>query len=180
MKKLSFLFVVLCSGMLVAQEINWITMDEALAAQEDNPKKIMVDVYTSWCGPCKLLDRNTFTNKDLIQFVNDNYYAVKFDGEGTEQINYKGAPYANPNYDPAKKGRRNSQHHFASAMRIRGYPSIVFFDEVGDLIQPVVGYKTAQQLEIFLKMIENDDYKNLTTQEAWVAYQENFEGTFQE
>jgi len=179
MKKYNILFLFLFFAVaMTAQKINWMTMEEALAAQKKEPKKIFMDAYTDWCGPCKLLDRNTFTNEDLVTFVNENYYAVKFNAEGTEQITYKGTPYANPSYDPARKGRRNSQHHFASAMRIQGYPSIVFFDEEGNLIQPIVGYKTAQQLEIFLKMIANDDYKGLTTQEAWVDYQENFKSTF--
>jgi len=61
---------------------------------------------------------------------------------------------------------------------LRGYPSIVFFEDNGNLIKAVPGYKTPQQLEIYLKMIANDDYKELTTVEAWEAYQKSFKGTF--
>ena len=57
-----------------AQEINWVTLEEAIELQKDNPKKIMMDVYTSWCGPCKMLDRNTFQNSDVAAYVNENYY----------------------------------------------------------------------------------------------------------
>lgn len=85
-----------------AQEINWVTLNEALELQKENPKKIMMDVYTVWCGPCKLLDQKTFSNKDLISFVNENYYAVKFNGEGNETVNYKGDTFKNPNYDKSK------------------------------------------------------------------------------
>ena len=63
-------------------------------------------------------------------------------------------------------------------MKINAYPSVVFFDEEGNLIQPLPGYKTPQQLEIFLKMIESDDYLEITTAEAWQEYQSNFESTF--
>ena len=38
-----------------AQEIKWMTMNEALAAQKKVPKKIFMDVYTTWCGPCKAI-----------------------------------------------------------------------------------------------------------------------------
>ena len=72
-----------------AQQIKWMTFDEAIAAQKKNPKKIFVDIYTNWCGPCKMLSSNTFTNKDLAKYVNDNYYPVKFNGEGNELVNYK-------------------------------------------------------------------------------------------
>ncbi|WGK65366.1 thioredoxin family protein [Croceiramulus getboli] len=171
--------VVMAFGMTMqAQKINWMTMDEALAAQKKNPKKILVDVYTTWCGPCKLMDRNTFTNKDVANFINKNFYPVKFDAEGTEKVTYKNFTYTNPNYDPARKGKRNSQHFFAHAMKINAYPSLAFFSETGDFIQPIPGYKTPKQLEIFLRMLANDDYKQLTTQQAWQEYQANFKGTF--
>ena len=131
-----------------------------------------MDVYTSWCGPCKLLDKNTFGNKDVIKYVNKNYYPVKFNAEGTESVTYQDFTYTNPNYQEGRKGR-NSQHLLAHALKITGYPTIVFFKENGDLIQPVVGYKTPEQIEIFLKMIANDDYLKLTTGEAWQEYQNN-------
>ncbi len=160
-----------------AQEIKWMSMNEALAAQKKEPKKIFMDVYTDWCGPCKLLDKRTFHNKDVVNYVNKNYYAVKFNAEGTEEVNYNNFTYTNPNYVPDRKGR-NSQHFFANALKISGYPSMVFFDEKGNLIAPVVGFKTPQQLELYLKMIHKNDYKKLTTAEAWKKYEKSFVGTF--
>jgi len=84
--KTYILTVLLVAGSLSvdAQSINWVSMDEALELQQKTPRKILIDMYTSWCGPCKMLDRNTFTNKDLIAFVNEHYYAVKFNAEGNE------------------------------------------------------------------------------------------------
>ncbi len=171
------LFIILVSPLYAQDEIRWMSMNEALEAQKKVPKKIIMDVYTSWCGPCKLLDKNTFGNKDVIKFVNNNYYPVKFNAEGTESITYQDFTYTNPNYQEGRKGR-NSQHLLANALKISGYPTIVFFKENGDLIQPIVGYKTPEQIEIFLKMIANDDYLKLTTGEAWQEYQKNFKGEF--
>lgn len=171
------LFIVLVLPLYAQDEIRWMSMNGALEAQKKVPKKIIMDVYTSWCGPCKLLDKNTFGNKDVIKFVNNNYYPVKFNAEGTESITYQDFTYTNPNYQEGRKGR-NSQHLLANALKISGYPTIVFFKENGDLIQPIVGYKTPEQIEIFLKMIANDDYLKLTTGEAWQEYQKNFKGEF--
>ncbi len=164
-------------GLTQAQEINWMSMNEALAAQKKEPKKIMMDAYTTWCGPCKMMDKNTFTNKDVVNYINKHFYAVKFDAEGTEKILYKDFTYTNPNHDPNRKGR-NSQHFLADALKITGYPSLVFFDENSDVIAPIMGYRTPEQVEIFLKMIAKDDYKKLTTAEAWEKYSSNFKGTF--
>lgn len=177
MKYIVLLFLVISAGIMNAQEIKWMSMDEALAAQKETPKKIFMDVFTTWCGPCKLLEKNTFSDKNVIDFINKNYYAVKFNAEGTDSITYKDFTYTNPNYQSERKGR-NTQHFFADALKLTGYPSLVFFTDNGDLIQAITGYRTPQQLEIFLKMIANDDYLKLTTAEAWQDYQKNFKATF--
>ena len=177
MKQILFSIAVMLCTFSYAQEIKWMSMDEALAAQENAPKKIIMDVYTEWCGPCKLLEKNTFSDRDVINFINENYYAVKFNAEGTEKITYQDFTYTNPNYQEGRKGR-NATHFFADALKLTGYPSLVFFTDGGELIQALPGYKTPEQLEIFLKMIANDDYLNLTTAEAWQAYQKNFKSTF--
>ena len=178
MKNLLIICALVTTSLVFSQEkIEWMTMNDALAAQKVHPKKIIMDVYTIWCGPCKLLDKNTFSHKDVIQFINENYYPVKFNAEGPEEITYQDFTYTNPNYQPERKGR-NAVHFFADALHIPGYPSLVFFEEDGKLIQAVSGYKTPQELEIYLKMIANDDYKKLTTVEAWEAYQKKFKGQF--
>ena len=175
-KLLLFLFTITVLT-VQAQEINWVTMDEALAAQQESPRKIVVDVYADWCGPCKMMDRNTFSNADVIEYINENYYAVKFDAEGDEVVNYQGQQFTNPGYVEGKRGR-NATHEFSMALQVRGYPSMVYFDEQGELIQAIPGYQTPQQLEVFLKMIGSDDYKEVTSAESWQNYQKSFQGTF--
>ena len=61
------------------------SLDEALKAQKTKPKIIM-DVYTKWCGPCKFLDKKTFGNPDVARYISQNFYAVKFNAEGDENI----------------------------------------------------------------------------------------------
>ena len=52
-----FLFIILLFGFTstIAQEIQWMSLNEALEAQKKEPKKIFIDVYTVWCGPCKAI-----------------------------------------------------------------------------------------------------------------------------
>ncbi|MEH6407448.1 MAG: thioredoxin fold domain-containing protein, partial [Leeuwenhoekiella sp.] len=162
MKNIVLILLICFAGQFVnAQEIKWMSMNEALTAQKKEPRKIFMDVFTDWCGPCKMLDENTFHNKDVAEYVNENFYAVKFNAEGTEEIKYQDELYANPGHDPDRTGR-NSQHAFAQAMGINAYPSMVFFDEEGNFIQPIPGYLTPEQLEIYLKIIATDDFKKIT------------------
>ena len=146
MKKYLLVFV-LAIGSLVAnaQEIKWMTFNEAIAAQKKNPKPIFMDVYTDWCGPCKMLDKNTFQDAKIVEFVNKNYYAVKFNGEGNDVINYKGNVFTNPKHNPEARGR-NATHDFTNYLQLRGYPSMFIFDSKGDVKSPIVGYYTAEQL----------------------------------
>ena len=73
---------------------------------------------------------------------------------------------------------RNATHFFADALKLQGYPSLTFFESDGTLIQSIVGYYTPQELEVFLKMIVTDIYKEITTRAQWEIYQKNFKGTF--
>ncbi|WOD44382.1 thioredoxin family protein [Hwangdonia lutea] len=173
------LLAVLTSAGGFAQKINWVTFQEALELQKKTPKKIMMDVYTNWCGPCKMLDRNTFQNKEVADYVNAHYYAVKFNGEGNESVNYKDKTFSNPRYNPANANRRNSAHQLASYFQISAYPTIVFIDEKGELIFPLRGYKTPAQLELYLKMFKEDDHKNIKTQEEFNAYYKAFKSEFE-
>lgn len=159
------------------QSINWMTFEQALAAQKKNPKKIMLDAYTTWCGPCKLLDKNTFTNADLIDYVNKNYYAVKFNAEGNEVVKFKGQTYSNPSFDAEKKGR-NSQHQLSQVLGVTAYPTILFLDEDAGIIAPVIGYKTAQELELYLKLFKDDSHKKIKTQEEFSKYAAEFKPSF--
>lgn len=159
------------------KKINWMSLEEAVAAQEVQPKKIMMDVYTSWCGPCKMLDKNTFQNADVVDYVNENYYAVKFNAEGNNAVNFKDQVFSNPNYDPKRSGR-NAQHELAGALKITAYPTIVFFNENGDTLLPIPGYKTPTQLELYLKLFIKDDHQSINTQEQWNQYQKDFVSQF--
>ncbi|WP_436840198.1 thioredoxin family protein [Winogradskyella psychrotolerans] len=182
MKKiiLGLIAVFALSWTAMAQEINWVTLEEALELQKKEPKKIFMDVYTNWCGPCKMLDKNTFQNADVAAYVNKHYYAVKFNAEGNEEVTYKENTFGNPNYDATKANRRNSAHEFSRYLQIRAYPTMVFFDEEGGVISPIQGYLKPQQLELYLKIFQSDKYKEMTTQEQFNEYYKSFEPTFKE
>ncbi|WP_452221766.1 thioredoxin family protein [Lacinutrix salivirga] len=177
---LTLLFAAFTVGTVAAQDINWITLEEAVKRQKKNPKKIMIDVYTNWCGPCKLLDKNTFQNKDVADYVNKNYYAVKFNAEGNAVVKFKGQTYNNPGYKPELAKRRNTAHQLSRYFQIKSYPTIVFLDEKAEFIAPISGYRKPKQLELYLKMFKNDDHKALDTQNKFNDYYKAFTPVFVE
>ena len=179
MKKLTLILVLfLTVNTITAQKINWVSFEEAVALQKKNPKKILIDMYTNWCGPCKMLDRNTFQNKDVAAYINKHYYAVKFNAEGNEEVSFKGKTFSNPKYDPKKEFRRNSAHQLTYYFRVQAYPTVVFLDEEGNMLTGVRGYKNPQQLELYLKLFKNDDHKDMKTQAAFNEYYKAFKPQF--
>ncbi len=180
MKKTTTLLLLLVGSIMMAQEINWMSLEDAVKAQKKEPRKIMIDAYTKWCGPCRMLEKNTFHNKSVVDYINKNYYAVKFNAEGNEEIIYKEHKFTNPKYNPNKANTRNSSHQLAHHFGVRAYPTIIFLDENHNLIAPIPGYKTPKQLELFLKLFKNDDYKKITKQGDWEEYQSNFKYKFKE
>ena len=147
-------------------EIEWLSWDEAAKRMETEPRKIMVDVFTSWCGWCKRMDATTMQNPTIIQLLNDQYYAVKMDGEYKKDILFKGRTYKF-----VAQGRRG--YHELPAELMNGkmsYPTLVFLDENFGIIQPLPGYQKAPELEPILAYFGGDFYKNT----AWPSFKETY------
>lgn len=106
-------------------EINWMTWDEAVAAQAQSPKMLFIDIYTDWCGWCKVMDRKTFTDEKVADYINEHYYAVKFNAESEDPITFR-----DKEYEVVQGGRRGI-HTLAYAL-LEGnlsYPSYVFLND---------------------------------------------------
>jgi len=129
-----------------AQEIKWMSMKDAIAAQKKNKKPIFIDAYTVWCGPCKMLDKNTFSDAKVAMVINEKYNPVKFNAEGNEEIQFGGKLYKNPGYQEARKNSRNGFHEFATYIGVQAYPNMIILDADGKKTKDILGYKTPEDL----------------------------------
>jgi thioredoxin-related protein len=165
----SLLIIVLASGLVspvLAQEINWMTWEEAQAKNAKEPRKFIVDVYTQWCGWCKKMDKATFEQPDISKYINQNYYAVKFDAETKEDINFNNRVF--------KYVKSGTTGYNELAVEITfgklSYPTIVFLDETLNVIQPIPGYKDPASLDKIMKYFAEDYYKSM----PWKKYEEMY------
>lgn len=177
MKKIPFILILLISSITFAQ-VKWMTLDEAIQAQKTHPKKIVIDFYADWCGPCKTMDKNTYGNPVISEILNNDYYAVKFDAEGKDEISLYGRTFSNPNYQ--SKRRKNSMHELTTYLNVVAVPSIVFLDENSNPITILQGALTAQELEPYLPFFASDTYKKVKTREKWEQYQKKFKSVIKD
>lgn len=119
------------------KKINWLSITEAYQLNQKEPRKIFVDVYTNWCGWCKKMDKDTFADPKVVDFVNENFYAVKLNAENTDPI--------------IMAGDTTTAQMIARSMGVSGYPTIVYIKEDFRTIQPVSGYQNASK---FLQSLE--------------------------
>lgn len=142
-----------------APAIEWLTWEEASERMKTEPRKMMVDVYTDWCGWCKRMDATTMKDETIVQILGEDFYAVKMDGEYKKDIEFKGRTYK---FVP--NGRRGYHELPAEIMNGKmSYPTLVFLDEDFKIIQPLPGYQQPRQLEPILAYFGGDFYKNV----AW-------------
>lgn len=152
-----------------AQKVEWVSFEKAVKLNKQNPKKIMVDVYTDWCGWCKKLKKNTFNHPDIAQYINENFYPVRFNAESDEPVTFMGKTFT-------KTGSRAKSPHQLAAALLQGkmsYPSVAYLDEQNRLIAAVPGYYEPKDIEPILKYISEDIYKK----QKFEDFSKDFENT---
>lgn len=147
MRKLLFLALVFVSVQAYSQDhkVKWMTWEQAIEANKTNKKKIFIDLYTDWCGWCKVMDKNVFQDSAVAAYMNEHFYCVKFNAESKKDITYQNVVF---------KYKAEYKAHDLAVSLLDGqmsYPSLVFLNEKEQKLTVIKGY---QEKDVFLKNLK--------------------------
>jgi thioredoxin-related protein len=151
------------------EKIHWYSFEEAYQLNKKKPKKIFIDVFTDWCGWCKKMDAETFTNPVISEYMSKHFYCVKLNAERKDTLIIDGVTFTNPN--PSSK---RSTHQLAVEL-LKGnmsYPSYVFLNEKSQWLTVISGYQVAREFEPILHYFGEDAYAKT----PWEDYHSTFVG----
>ncbi|MBX7107900.1 MAG: thioredoxin family protein [Chitinophagales bacterium] len=142
------------SAQAQSEGVKWMSITEAEKLNASHPKKILIDIYTDWCGWCKKLDATTYKDPRIVKYLNDNFYAVKLNAESKETITFQNKDYA---YDPARRINAVAANFLSSS---GGYPTTTFLDEKLQVISIVPGYMQSDMMNNVLSFFAENHYLN--------------------
>ena len=103
------------------------TWSEAVAKAKNENRPIFLDIYATWCGPCKLLKKQTFVDKEVVKFYNANFINVSLDGE------------------------KGDGETLAQKYQITGYPTLIILDNVENPLYATAGFMPPEDFLMFGK-----------------------------
>jgi thioredoxin-related protein len=164
---LSALVLGICSADKPApasEKLKWMTLAEARDAMTKEKKPILIDLYTDWCGWCKIMDKKTYTNPKVIAYLQEHFYPVKLNAETKESLVWNEKTY---NFNAAN--RTNDFALFLTYGKL-SYPTTVILPLDNSGPQPVPGYLEPKELELIVRYFGEGRYGK----QPFEAYQKSF------
>lgn len=152
----TFLFFVLVSFTPPKDKVQWLTLVQLKEMYAKNPKPILVDVYTGWCGWCKVMDKETYSNDKVATYINEHYYAIKFDAERKDSVEWNGKKYG---YSKLNKVNELAVYLTYGQM---SFPTTVFLTTFSAQPAPLSGYLKPKEIEAPLRFFGDEFYKTKT------------------
>lgn len=156
--------------------VKWMTLKEAMEKVKTAPRPIIMDFYTDWCGWCKKMMSTTYADPGLAQYINQNFYPIKFDAETKDTVEYLGQKYA-----PLGVGQRTTNALAAKLLQNKlMYPTTLFlnnFDKTKNefgFSMLAQGYLDAPKIEPMLVFTLENVFRNCSYDDYKVQFDRAF------
>jgi len=140
-------------------DLEWLAFDAAASQAQSQNKHMIVDVYAPWCGWCRVMERDTYSNPEVVAYLRQNFVLAKVNGESSSKLHWQ--------------GRELTEHQFARAVGVTGYPATYFLKPNADMLGGVPGYIKSPDFLIYAHYVGTKWYEKGKIQ----AYVDSLRGT---
>ncbi len=134
------------------EKTKWMTLKEASDSLKKEKRPILVDLYTDWCGWCKVMDKKTYAHKQVSEYLGQKFYAVKIDAESKHAIEWNGKSY------PFNAQYRTNEFALYLTQGQLSYPTTVIIPVDGTPPQAIPGYLEPKDFEMIVKYFGEGHY----------------------
>jgi thioredoxin-related protein len=124
---------------------NWRPMGEAAAAAQADGDLVLIHAYAAWCGWCRRLDQDTYTDDAVQAYLADNYEVTRLDIESPEEVDFFGGAA--------------SMRELGQAFEVSGTPTTIFLDADGTFLTKAPSYWPPDQFLLVLRYVREGFYE---------------------
>lgn len=127
------------------KKLDWLAFDAAADRASKEGKHVIVDIYTTWCGWCKVMDRETYGNPEVATYLTQNFVLAKVNGESSAKIHWK--------------GKELTERQFAHEVGVTGFPATYFLKPDSDLLGGLPGFIRANDFIMIARYVNTKWYE---------------------
>ena len=127
------------------KKLDWLAFDAAATRASKEGKHVIVDIYTTWCGWCKVMDRETYGNPQVADYLAQNFVLAKINGESSSKIHWK--------------GRELTERQFTREVGVTGFPTTFFLKPDLDVLGGVPGFIRPTDFLVYARYVSTRWYE---------------------
>jgi thioredoxin-related protein len=128
-----------------AEKLEWLAFDAATARAKDQKKHVIVDVYTTWCGWCRIMEQQTYGDPEVAAYLRENFVLAKVNGESSAKLRWM--------------GKELTERQFARAVGVTGYPATYFLKPDAELLGGMGGFLRPPEFMIYARFVSTRWYE---------------------
>ena len=127
------------------EKLEWLAFDAATARAKDQKKHVIVDIYTVWCGWCRIMEQQTYGDPEVAAYLRDNFVLAKVNGESSAKLKWR--------------GRELTERQFARVVGVTGYPATYFLKPDAELLGGMGGFLRPPEFMIYARYVSTRWYE---------------------